>query len=102
MKHKKGNTSVDAFNDGNLILVSNAFLYYSFLCQDGEAAETNDPTLWDKDEFRKWKTDGFPLSNKALNAKQAGNTTNAANTTLNATNNTAPPSKTKLYTLIGL
>ena len=96
MKAKKGNTSVDAFTDGKLILINNALLYYSFLCQDGEAVEANDPTLWDKDKFRKWKTDGFPLSTKALNATQAGNTANAAKATLNATNTAAPASETKL------
>ena len=96
LKQKKGNSSVTEFTDGKLILVNNALLYYSFLCQDGEVAEANDPTLWDKDKFRKWKTDGFSLSTKALNSKQTGNTTNAANANLNTTNTVAPGSKSKL------
>ena len=56
----------------------------------------NYPTLWDKDGFRDWKSNDFPLSIKALNAFQAGNTANAANATLNTMNTTAPSSKTKL------
>ena len=45
MKCKKGNTSVDAFTDGKLILEHNTLLYYNFLRQDGEGATANDPTL---------------------------------------------------------
>ena len=41
MKRKKGNTSVDAFTDGKLILVNNTLLYYNFLRQDGEVATAN-------------------------------------------------------------
>ena len=96
MKPMKGNTSVDAFTDGKVILVNNALLYYNFLHQDDEVAEANDPTLWDKNEFRNLKSNGFPLRTNGLNATQAGNTANAANTTLNATNTPAPPFKTKL------
>ena len=95
LKQKKGNSSVTAFTDGKLILVNNALLYYNFLRQDGEVAMANDSTLWDKDDFRNWKRDGFPVSTKALNASQTGNT-NTANVTLNTTNTATPSSKTKL------
>ena len=84
MKRKKGSTSVDAFTDGKLKLVNDILLYYNFLCQDGEIAEANDPTLWDKDDFRKWKSDGFPLSTNALNATQAGNNAYTASLAGNA------------------
>ena len=96
MKQKKGNTSVDAFTDGKLKLVNNILLYYNFLCQDNEVAEAEDPTLWVKVDFRKWKSDAYPLITDALNATRAGNTANAANATLNASNTAAPASKTKL------
>ena len=96
MKQMKGNTSVVAFTDGKLILINNALLYYNFLRQDGEGATENDPTLWYKDDSRDWKGNGFPLSTKALNASQTGNNNNAANITLNATNNAALPSQSKL------
>ena len=92
----KGNTSVVAFTDGILILVNNALLYYNFLRQDDEGVTENDPTLQYKDNFRDWRSNGFPLSTKALNALQTGNINNAANVTLSATNNAAPTSQTKL------
>ena len=60
MKQKKGSTSVDAFTDGKLKLVNGILLYYNFLCQDDEVAEAEDPTLWVKACFRKWKSDGYP------------------------------------------
>ena len=92
MKQKKGNSSVTAFTDGKLVLVNNVLLCYNFLRQDGEVATANHPTLWDKDDFRDWKSDGFPVSTKALNSSQTGNT-NTANVTLNTTNTATTPSK---------
>ena len=68
MKHTKGTTSVDAFSGGKLILVNNVLLYYNFLHQVGQGAIANNPTLWDKEDFRDWKSDSFPLSTKAQNA----------------------------------
>ena len=94
LKRKKGNNSVVAFTDAKLILVNNALLYYNFLRQEGEVAAANDPNLWDKDDFRDWKSDGFPVSTKARNASQTGGNNNATNITLNTTN-TAATSKTK-------
>ena len=96
MKQKKGGTSVDAFTDGKLKLVNNVLLYYNFLCQDDEVADAEDPTLWVKADFRKWKSNGYPQSTEVLNAARASNTANAANATLNASNTAAPASKTKL------
>ena len=46
----------------------------------------------DKDDFRKWKSDGYPLRTNALNATQTGNTANATNATLNTTNTAVPAS----------
>ena len=94
MKRTKGTTSVDAFSGGKLILVNNILLCYNFLCREGQGATAIDPTLWDKEDFRDWQSDGFHLSTKAQNATQAGITANAANTTLKTTN-TAATSKTK-------
>ena len=47
MKHTKGNTSIDAFSSGKLILVHKVLLYYNFLRQEGQAIEI-DPTQLDK------------------------------------------------------
>ena len=95
MKLQKGNNSVDAFTDEKLKLVNNVLLYYTFLYQDDEDALAEDPTQWDKGDYRKWKSRGYPLSTDAYNASQAGNNVNA-NVTLQATNATGPTSQTKL------
>ena len=58
--------------------------------------EAEDPTKWAKVDFRKWKSDSYPLSTDALNVTQSGNNANAGNATLNTTNTTVPASKTKL------
>ena len=65
MKRTKGTTSIGAFSIGKLILVNNILLCYNFLCQEQQVVTANDPTLWDKDDFRDWKSDGFPLSTDA-------------------------------------
>ena len=46
MKLKKGNNSVNAFNEGKLKLVNNMLLYYNFLYQDDKDALAEDPTQW--------------------------------------------------------
>ena len=44
MKLKKGNNSVNAFNEGKLELVNDVLLYYNFLYQDDKDALAEDPT----------------------------------------------------------
>ena len=95
MKRTKGTTSVDAFSGGKLILVNNLLLYYNFFRQEGQGKIAIYPTLWNKEDFRDWQSDGFPLITKAQNATQAGITVNATNATLKTTN-TAATSKIKL------
>ena len=89
LKQKKGNSNIIRFIDGKLRLVNNALLYYKFLRQDDEVTTANNPTLWDKNDFRDWKSDGFPVSTKALNASRTGNTT-TTHMTLNSTNTATP------------
>ena len=89
MKCTKGTTSVGTFSTGKLILVNSVLLYYDFLRQEGQGVTADNPTLWDKTDFRDWKSDDFPLRTKAQNATQAGNTANAANATLKTTNTVA-------------
>ena len=96
MKQKKGGTSVGAFTDRKLKLVNEVLLYYHFLCQDNKVADAEDPTLWVKEDFRKWESNGYPQSTEVLNAACASNTANASNATLNATNTTVPASITEL------
>ena len=96
MKQKKGSTGVDAFTDGKLKLVNDILLYYNSLYRDDEDTLVEDPTQWVKAKFRKWKSNGYPLSTDALNASQAVDTANAVNANLNATNTREPVSKTKL------
>ena len=92
MKLKRGNNCVNAFNEGKLKLVNNVRLYCNFLYQDDDNDLAEDPTQWDKADFRKWKSRGYPLSTSAYNASQAGNNVNAANAALNAMNTTGPAS----------
>ena len=95
IKCTKGTTSVGAFSKGKLILVNIVLLYYNFLRQEQQVATANNPTIWDKDDFRDWKSDGFPISTKAQNAIQDANTTNSAANTMLKTTNTAAASKQK-------
>ena len=95
MKLKKGNNRVDALTEGNLKQVNNVLLYHNFLCQDDKDALVEDPVQWAKADFTKWKSNGYPLSTNALNASRVSNNANT-NTTLQASNVTAPTSQTKL------
>ena len=95
MKLKKGNNRVNAFNEGKLKLVNDVLLYYNFLYQDDEDALAEDPAHWDKGDFRKWKSKGYPLSIDVNNTSQAGNSSNT-NTNLQTSNVTAPTAQTKL------
>ena len=63
------------FTDGKLILAYNTLLYYNILCQDDEVQQRDDPTLWNKDVFRKWETNDYPKSTAAYTVSLAGNTT---------------------------
>ena len=75
MKLKKGNTSVDAFTGGKIKLVNNILLYYTFWYQDDRDTLAEDRILWDKDNFRNWKSNGYPKSTAAYTASQASNAT---------------------------
>ena len=94
-KLKKGNHCVNAFNEGKLKLVNNVLLYYNFLYQDDEDALAEDFTQWDKGDFRKLKSKGFPLSTDAYNVLQTGNSF-STNTNLQTSNATAPIAQNKL------
>ena len=95
MKMEKGNNRIDAFTTGKLKLVNNVLLYYNFLYADGEMVLAEYPTQWIRDDFRQWKTLGYPVNTAALNISQTGNKANT-NTTLQASNTIAPISQTKL------
>ena len=95
MKMKKSNNHMDAFTAGKLKLVNNVLLYYNFVYTDGEMVLAEYPTQWIRDDFRQWKTLGYPVNTTALNISQTGNKANT-NTTLQASNTIAPISQMKL------
>ena len=93
MKGKKGNSRIDAFTGVKLKLVNDVLLYYNFLYQDDADALVEEPVQLVAEQFRKWKSRGYPLCTDAYNASRAGNSTT---TTSQTSNVTAPVSGTKL------